>query len=689
MIPAPSSPAIAGVAALPIAIMFLALGYGISDLLIGARPWDRIVRLGLAFPGLLLFSLAVMLVHIITGGEVFSNAAVTRALVLLTAVLLVAKAIRSRRRRDREGDEPAHRQHPPRVTRVEVYALIGVLVVAVLLWGYPATQLLPIDHISDSTKHAAWASELMVGETTPSAPITGEVPNYYPWLYHALAALVAHHVPGGRALHALTPIFFIQVLGSVLALFALGRELTRRWHGGVAAAVFGALAGGWGYLVSKGPAIVLNPRENGGEAALRYLGDMVYVRTYNMSFSNLAPAFPRDIGFALLPACLLLMIIGLTRRSTLALIGAGVTIGLMGLSTGEATLWGFGLAGLLVLVPMGFGRLKAGAALFAPALLLWSLWVVPLFLNYSKYEGFRDMINSPVRLTPLALLGCWGMATPFALLGFGRLLPRVRSEAPARILFLSLLAALGLVLGALVVPLVLGTGFTTLSRQHRYWPLLYLSVALYAAVGASWLVDALLRRGQRILATSMAALSVTLTIPSPALASVALPEEALRTEVRWAASRTPGRLEPVSRSMTAALEGRPDSMLQLMTPARGVSCVAAVPPEWSRPVWSFTGYRLVLFRWWTQIKPDASHIRWKAIYDYIPPVWQRLRALRVLLNPDDRSEWERVTSRWDVDVVVIPRRSLPPWLKRNHRVEESEFAGRPAMVVWTSRCAEM
>jgi hypothetical protein len=501
--------------------------------------------------------------------------------------------------------------------------------------------------------------------------VTGQVPNYYPWLYHALLALAAHFSLGGRALGALDPVFFTQVLGGIVALFALGRELSRWWLGGAATALFGGLAGGLGFVVSKGPAVVLNPRADGGAAAGRFLGDMLFVRSYNISFNNLAPAFPRDLGFALLPGFLLLLVVGFTRARLSALVGAGVVVGLVGLTTGESMFYALVMCLMVGLAPPSLGRLKASAALLLPALSLWSIWVGPLLYNYVKYRGFFGMGNSLVRLTPGWLVGCWGISIPFAVFGALHLFPRARREPGARIMLVSLLASVALLVCAVVIPETFGHSFATLGYQHRYWPLVHLSVVLYAGAGATFMMRKLLAPRKVALGLGAAALTALLSLPSPVLASVALPSA-----------------KPAPRSVTAALEGRRDAMLQLLDPSPGLSCIAAVPPQWSHPVWSFTGYRLVLYRWTSHITNLSPHIRWRDVYHYIPSVRQRLRALRILLAPGDPRRWQEEAARWNVDVVVIPSSKVSRWMRSRYRVERTNFQGRPAVIAWLSNCGE-
>ncbi|CAN5719416.1 hypothetical protein BH18ACT15_BH18ACT15_10680 [soil metagenome] len=672
MLPVPSSPLIAGIGGLVVAGVFLFIGFLIADALIGRRDFDNIIRVGLALPGFLVFTLVMMLAHIASSGEVLSNPWLTRAVVAVTAAVLVGRKLLTGRER---GGPGARNERKP-------YLALGAVVVAgIILWGFPATQLLPLDHDWDTDRDGGYASELLNGETTPSATVTGEVPNDYPWMHAATAALLASFTAGGRGLHAHTPLYFVQVLGGILALFALGRELTGRWHGGAAAALFGALSGGFGYLVSRGPAVVLVPRSDGGRAALDYLGDMLFVRSYNMSFNNLAPAFPRDLGYALLAAFLLLLALGFARHSLGALFGAGVVLGLIGLTTGESMPFGLGAAVLLTVAPPSskvtepsgakarFRRWQVAAALLLPALGVWALWAGPLLYNYFQLGGFFASYNTPVVLTPLAFIGCWGLTAPFALYGSFHFIPQAGRDPGARIVFALLLSALVMLSLSILVPLIPVEGFTTLSRAHRYWPLLYLPLALYAAVGASRLLDTMAAK-RPALALALAALAVALAVPSPLLASVSLADR-----------------KPAPRPLESSLLGK-RTMLNLMAPQPGLRCAAAVPADWSHAAFSYTGYRLVLFRWTPGLSKNAAHIRWRGIYERIPTTKERVAANRRLLYPAGERKWKALARKWGVNVVAVPRWGVPRWMRDDYGVQRTWYGRKHVSVVWVKPCRE-
>jgi hypothetical protein len=678
MLPPPASPQVAAASGLLVAVLFLAVGYLIVDGFTAARKLPAVIRVGLAFSGALALVLVLLGVHVVTGGRVFSHPWITRGLVAaIAAAAIVSTWVRGRR------------DIAP-VGTAACVAMAVAVVAAVVLWGLPTLRLLPLDHAWDSDFHAGLANELINGETLPHGTVTGSIPNDYPWMYHAVLATTASFMPGGRAQDAFDSAFFLQVLGGVLTLFALGWELTRRWYGGAAGALFGGLSGGFGYLVHKGPAVVINPRGHGGAAAVRRWGDMLFLRSYNMSFNNLAPTFPRDVGFALLPAFLLLTIVGFRKRSLLALAGAGAVLGMIGLSTGESTFAGLGTAGLLVLLPPVAGARKAeraaagsplqedaphgrpsrwaiAAALLIPSLGLWSLWLGPLIYNYFKLGGITGSANSAVILPAAAFLGAWGLAAIFAVVGLVVWLPGARRDVGARVVLSMMVVVAALLALTHVVPLLLSKGFSTLGREHRYWPLMYLPVALIAAVGATRVCEWVLARS-RIVAVVLAAMVIALSVPSPLLASAALPSA-----------------KPDPNEVTRALTGQ-RSMLSLMSPVPGKRCVAATTPDWSHQVFAFSGYRLILYRWTKKVWANSAHIRFIGIYKRIPTTKQRVAALNVLLAPRGQQRWEAVAHHWKVNVVTVPEASVPAWMSKHYRVEKVHYKGGIVSVVWVSPC---
>ena len=637
MFSAPSSPLVAAAQAVVVAGGFLGFGYLIADALAGRRNIDSYSRWGLAVPALALFAVVLEVAHLVAGGAVFSDGPLVRTIVVvMTAGLLVRKLLA------RRSASPSNKG-----PRWEPLALAGTVVLGVSIWGYPVTQMMPLDHIFDINLHAGWASQLMAGESTPSGTITGEIPNYYPWLFHALLATITHFTPGGRALHAFGPLQLIQVAGVILTLFALGRAVSSRWSGGWGAALLGSLTGGFGYLLLRGFDVILFPRKDGGAEATRFLGDMIATRSYNMSFHNIVPPFPRDVAYLLVASFLLLLTIGQRQRSLPVLAFSGVALGMVGLTGGETFIVGLGVALVVALLAAETGRIRTGLVVIVPAFAVAALWIVPLAVNHVKYGGFWNTAGVPVQLGAVNVLFAWGIATPLAVLGAIRWLPSIRSEPGVKVVTGLLVAAGGLVAASSIIPALLGEGFQTLGRSHRYWPLVYMGVALFGALGISELLARMGARRGLLIAT--AALMVVLAIPSLVSATVAYPRER-------------GTL-PISEN---ALLQEDDSILNLMAPVPGERCVAAVPPSLSHPVFGYTGYRLVVFRWTQWLWANAPHLRWKEIYEHITPTRERGRDNEVLTEgTEDVKLWRSLVDKYGVDVVLVPK----------HRIGSPSFAG--------------
>lgn len=661
MFSTPSSPAIAGLQAMGVAALLLTLGYLMADLVTSRLKLGRTTLLGLAFPGLTLYALLLMLAHSATGGRVLSNPGLTRAITGVVVVGLASAASLRRRRRTREA-------RPPEVVW-PAWLLVGM---GLVVFCTPVGRMIPLDHVWDTNLHTGWATQLMAGEPVPSATVTGDVPNYYPWLFHALLAFVAHLTPGGRAFHALGPLQLLQVAGAVLAFFALGRALGGRWITGAAASLFGALTGGFGYVLLRGPDVILDPRANEGAAATRYWGDLIATRPYNVGFQNLTPPFPRDVAYVLVVAALLLLVIGVQERSGGPLVAGGVTIGMVGLTGGETFIVAFLAVSVLALTAPEVGRVRVGALVLIPALATYSLWAGPMVVNYVRLEGFFGTAARPVVLTPLAVLGSWGLVTPFALYGLLHWFPRRRTNPGTKVVLAALAAAVISLIASAALPLYLGRGFSTLGRDHRYWPLVFLALAPLAALGLTEVLGTVVRASRKM-GMAFAALIVTLAVPSPLLASIALPAERGTPEV-----------------LADSLEGDPHTVLNLIAPRLGMRCVIATPVGLSQRVFSYTGYRMVLFRWAPgEISRNSAHIRWAGIYKHIPGGLDRLQANRTLTGTvPDRARWDEAAEAYGVDVVVAPvRRSASPGFRGLRKQVSSPASGERFVVVWRRECS--
>jgi hypothetical protein len=609
------------VQAVVVAAGLMAFGFLLADAALGRRSVSAMVRWALALPALLAWVFLLMVLHLATGGRVFSNLWLVRGLTAAAAVgLATLKVVGG-------GRTPSGRS----------VALAAAVTVAVglLVWGSPVGRIVPLaPPRSDFDWHMGWAGQLLNGETSPSSILTGEVPNYYPWMFQALAAFASAFTPGGRPYFTLPPLQLVQVSGTLLALFAIGREIGRSWTSGAGAALFGGLTGGFGYFLVRGITLVTNPR---GPGVLTYHGDFMFLRSYNAAFQNLSPPFPRDVAFGLLLAYVLLLMLGFSRNDPAMLVGAGCCLGLVGLTGGESFIVGVGVAVLVTLLPPGLRRGVVAPALFAPAAVVYAVWLVPLGVSYAQLGGFvNTTIGAPVRLPLSAVLLSWGLTTPVALYGAVRWLPRHVTDPAARVVWAILVAAVGILLGASLVSLVLGKGFSVLARQQRYWPIVGLGVALIAAVGMADLLSRLWV-WRRWPAVAVGVLAVALAIPSSVVASLAIPSHM--------------RPAPL---VGAAMLGRPSSLLATVAEAGRRRCVVAGPPTLVLTIFGYTGYRFVAVRTFGQPR-NFARIRWRDVYRRITPEAERVADNALLTGGAiDPENVQRLTRKYGVDLLIVP-----------------------------------
>jgi hypothetical protein len=354
-----------------------------------------------------------------------------------------------------------------------------------------------------------------------------------------------------------------------------------------------------------------------------------------MAFANLIPPLPRDVTFCLFGVFLLLLVLAVQRGDLRFAVGGGIVLGLIGLVGAEAAFVGVGVGLVLCIWPAGLPRLRLALALFAPFLALWALWVVPLFWNYVQLGGFRNMTSLPVTLTPVQILGSWGVVTPLAVWGAIVWIPRARTVTALRVPIAVLASTASFLVASYILPDLLGGGFLTLSRRHRYWPFVFLGASLLAALGLGDILLRLARRA-RWMAGVVAGVVVVLAIASPIVASVAIRREA-----------GPPPL------LTEALEGRTD-LLNALSPEPGRPHVVAVPEYLERLVFAYTGYPMVAFQWTT---PDFGHIRWADIFDHMPSPDERLLANTALTTGIEigRGAWLALAHQYGVDEVLVPQ----------------------------------
>jgi hypothetical protein len=646
MLAPPTSAWVAGVSSIVLAALLVGLGYLLADAIIGRRSADPILRLGLAVPALTGYVLVLMVLHMWTGGRVLRAGWPTVVLTLGVAAALVFLKIRRWRS---VRTEPRGSKHP-------VVAALLCAAVGVAIWSAPVFVRLPLAWGGDVPWNVGFASELLNGDTTPSSNTVGDTPNQYPWLYHADLAFVAHFAPGGRAFDGLDTVEVLQIAGSILTLFALGKELTGSLVGGGAAAVFGAMSGGFGFFVVRG----LNVTSSRAATALKYFGDLIQVRPYNVSFSNLSPPFPRDLALLMLLAFLLQAAYGLRRTDTRFLMGSGVALGMAGLTGAESFIVGIFIAAIIVLVPTTVGRLRKTLAIFGPAAAVYSLWLIPLLASYLRLGGFVNITKvEGVDLPAWAILGSWGIATVFGAYGFVRLAPRVKRDSAAQVVIAVLVAAGAVLLVSTFAIRGLGQSFLALGRRHRYWPLLDLGVVLAAACGAADLFRRVWAR-RRAVAVALSVVVLGFAFPSPTIASLAV------------ASR-----DPEIPLLAASLRGDPQSILNVVSTRRGRGCWAASEDVLIHELFSYAGYR-VLF--------DARRIRWSGFHTG-RAAKERATARRLLITGEtDPATWESIARRYGIDLVIADpsAASTPPFQGRPYVSGMGD--GKPYIAVWIGDC---
>jgi hypothetical protein len=624
-----SYPALAGQAVAVAAALF-AFGFLLADAALRRSSADLVVRLALAVPAVVAWGFVLTVAHIATRGAVFSHPWVVRGVTGAVAAALVADRVL--RRRERAVPPAGH---------AAVVAAVALTGLSLAVWLPPLLRMFPAGSpFADAGWHAGWTQQLMSGAATPGAPIAGDVPNAYPWLYHGVLALLARLTPGGTAFHALGPLQVLQVAGLSLGLFALGREIAGRWVAGVAVTVAASLSAGFGALVSLAPEFVRGTTQV-TEPRL----------VYNATFHSLSPALPRDLALVLLIAVLLLAGTGLRTGGRGWFLAAGAGLGLTGLTAPEPFFLGLAAAALLCLVPAPAGpsRLPRAAALFVPALGLWALWVVPVAFSYLRLGGFvhTTLVRVP---SPSAgdVLRSWGTIVPFAVYGAWRWLPRAWREPGAAVPAALLAGSVAALAVAGVIPALLGEGFGVLGRGRRYWPLVELAVAVFAGLGAADLLERAwrIRRGPALAAAAAAALLV-LTVPLPWLVSLRLPDV----------------VRPVP-AVTDALLDAPGAVVGLVAEAGERPCVVAAPLKLSVPVFSVTGYRLVAYRGIQAASPDnEARIRWADIHETIGSEATRMADNATITGGTASPAVIRgLLERYGVDVVVAEPNAPAPGL---------------------------
>ena len=622
----PSSAALAGLQAVVSAGLLFTFGH----LLVDASTLGRlhfVSKIALAVPALTGWALVMMIAHIVSGGRVFSEPVAVRLATFFAFVALVGLRVY---RLFKASKNPGR-------SRKYLWLLGAAFAAPLVIAGWQVFKNVPVSASATLDLHAGWTMQLLNGESTPSAIVSGDIPNYIPWMFHALTAFVADLVPGRNAWLAFGPLQILQVLGSVAALFALGRELTRRMTGGLAASFFAAACGGIGFVALRSIDFATHSGTGGSEGAMEYLGDLVTDRPYNATFLNLPGPLPRDIAFTLLLATLFSLVTGCMRKKLGWFATAGAIAGLVGLTGGESFLVVL-VAGIAAIVVVGgVPRLSALGAFLGPAAALYSVWFIPFLFNFFDLGGVVPIApDAPLDLSPVGILGGWSLVLPFAIWGIVLLVRRVRSDVGAR-LVLTLLVATALAVGVSFVPVV-GDAFTSLESDEGLWPHLYLALALVAAFG---FVDVRARLAEKngggaVLASAVV---VAIGLVSPVVAAVGTALEEPKTEA--------------FKLARASVAGEATTALTFLVEEGSGPCVAAVPFELSRPAFAHTGYRQVFWQG-HPTGPNRARIRWKDVYERVAPQAARARDNESLVRgTTTRERWRTLVDKYGVDFVVV------------------------------------
>jgi hypothetical protein len=184
----------------------------------------------------------------------------------------------------------------------------------------------------------------------------------------------------------------------------------------------------------------------------------------------------------------------------------------------------------------------------------------------------------------------------------------------------------------------LGEGFTTLGRHHRYWPLVYLSVALVAGLGAevAW---RRLTAIARPIGVVVGTLVMGAALASPLLGSVAV-----------------SRLPVENADLAEALRGDGTNVLNVLGDAHGQRCEIAAPVELSRSAPAYIGARLVYFPSGTE---NPAGIRWPTLPEPIPDEIRLADHRALISQPFDAETWSAIVEKYGLDMVIRPQTSPP------------------------------
>jgi hypothetical protein len=265
-----------------------------------------------------------------------------------------------------------------------------------------------------------------------------------------------------------------------------------------------------------------------------------------------------------------------------------------------------------------------------PTMTIFLLWAGPMVVNYFQLGGFNDLSDNLVALPMTAILGAWGIVTPLAAVGAWWVFRDLRRSVSARLLLVIFIATGAALIAATLAARILGPGFQTIGRAHRYWPLFYLSLALLAAVGAEGLVSRCAARWA-VAAGGLAVVIVAFAVISPVLGTKRYPE-----------------IAPQTPMLTSTLRGHP-SILSALSPLPGGKCQVAVPPGIAQLASLYSGYR-VLFTGGSATHP--GRLRWRQVPGFAGYRLRRSLNDELTNGHPSRSALHEARARFGIDAIV-------------------------------------
>ncbi len=477
----------ADAAALAAVAALVGLAWIAGSAILGAAPAAE--RLGM---GVLCLAGAAWLVMLqpLAGVSIVGEPWALRALVVALVAALLAR---------RPPLRPSGYAVGPAVAIVTAGLIVSAAAWLVPGDDYPARS-------TDILWHEGWIRQLVGGGNAPGG-VYADVPNAYPWLEHALAALVMS--AGGLAM---TPTLIAVEALTLLALgtgtWLLAVELELEPAAAAWAAVLATAGGGIGWVAAGGPAAVLttsaaDPSTTpagllGFQRGIgHYSGDLLLSPAPTPALGNIPPAMPRELGLALVPLVAWAAVRAAHRSAPRWWAVAGATAGLAFLASPVAGI----VAAFTGLAVAAAHRSRAAWVAIPPMIGVTGVWLGPLAWHAADLGGLVNTTRGrPIE--PTAAQALVAIAVLVVLGAVGAVLA-ARSRAIDRRALAAVTA--GLILPAIAAAAAPGLdAVPALTRLLHYLPAAALGLALPAGIAAAWLVGWARGRGRILTAAAIA-----------------------------------------------------------------------------------------------------------------------------------------------------------------------------------------